>query len=415
MLLPDEQTSPKPKKRISENLLEKMKASLVRIPKIRSNLTNEGNLGFRPSFQSPMNPNHDSSSPLKKFRLAEIIQMKKKANPETGTIHRFSIEFPLRKQFREKEGHVLENSFNWKDIQLAKKSTGSLRDCFDTDLKKKSESHSERSFVSVFERPSILRGSGSLLRVANKDIQEIKKMFQRFEPNREKSVENEKFEMEEFNYKNNSSDEVVIRDAEEKSFDRINFNNIFNNDHVSTEFDPIRNFNNSKPNKGFGNSSYSSGLERKNTFDLGQKHLKSSDFSSVTSLSGRSQDSETLKKPKKKQTLEVDIQDYVIGFILGISLNLFGILLICLCARKTKTIKGGIHGAVISGLIFVFIIHGVYVHRIFKEERIFTDKLELESNKTDLQAAKITKGPEFELYIEKDKNRADFQIVKLNI
>ena len=89
-------------------------------------------------------------------------------------------------------------------------------------------------------------------------------------------------------------------------------------------------------------------------------------FSSVTSLSEESFTKLSSQDEYKKRQ-EDENQDYIVGFFLGIFFNIFGVLLICCQKRKKKRIEGAVHGAVISGLVILFLIHTVCVHNFLND------------------------------------------------
>jgi hypothetical protein len=88
-------------------------------------------------------------------------------------------------------------------------------------------------------------------------------------------------------------------------------------------------------------------------------------FSSVTSLSEPSDIKSSDEISKKLNNTES--QDYLIGLFLGMFFNVFGVLILCCQRKRKKSIEGAVHGAVISGLVFVFMIHTFYIHRFVDE------------------------------------------------
>jgi hypothetical protein len=89
-------------------------------------------------------------------------------------------------------------------------------------------------------------------------------------------------------------------------------------------------------------------------------------FSSVTSLSEPSEHIKSSDEISKKIS-NTESQDYLIGLFLGMFFNVFGILILCCQRKRKKSIEGAVHGAVISGLVFVFMIHTIYIHKFIDD------------------------------------------------
>lgn len=89
-------------------------------------------------------------------------------------------------------------------------------------------------------------------------------------------------------------------------------------------------------------------------------------FSSVTSLSEDSQRNKSSEESSKKSK-NTENFDYVMGLFLGLFFNIFGVLILCCQRRRKKRIEGAVHGAVISGLVLVFMIHTICIHSFMND------------------------------------------------
>lgn len=119
---------------------------------------------------------------------------------------------------------------------------------------------------------------------------------------------------------------------------------------------------------------YRKKLKTRTTRNVVIKEFSSSGMDAVKSLSSGYTDS-------SKENNEDDNQDfanYVVGFVCGFFLSIFGVLIMLFCSRRTRRCEGATHGMVVSGIILLVVFNGAIFSFV---KNLANENMELEKKK----------------------------------
>ena len=86
------------------------------------------------------------------------------------------------------------------------------------------------------------------------------------------------------------------------------------------------------------------------------KEYSSSGMDGVKSLSSGYTDSSDFNKEDNE-----DFAQYVVGFICGFFLSIFGVIIMLFCSKKRRRCEGATHGMIVSGIILIVVFNGYFL------------------------------------------------------